>query len=257
MSPDYAPVATAPTTASTPLLRPSILPTLAATLLIAVFIAAGQWQWNKAAAKESLQQQLDSLGAEQAIQLPLTPVDSETLRYRKVIAQGVYEPQFQILIDNRTYNGQAGFHVITPLRLTGSELRVLVNRGWVPALAEHRLVPPVATPGGAVEVTGTAIVPATRFFTLGADATALQSDWQRVWPNLDLARYGKAVSFPIQPVVIQLAPESGAGGFTREWPRPDNRAQANLGYALQWWAFAATTLALWLFFTFRRATRNS
>ena len=132
--------------------------------------------------------------------MPATPVDPQALRYRNVVAHGIYEPQFQILIDNRTHHGQAGYHVITPLRLAGSELRVLVNRGWVPALAEHRLVPQVSTPSGTVEVSGMAIVPATPFFTLGENATNDPRDWQSVWQNLDLARYEKAVSFPIQPV---------------------------------------------------------
>ena len=226
--------------------QPRLWPTLAAALLVPLFIAAGQWQWNKATLKTSLQQQLDARGAEPAIQMPITRADPQSLLYHKVVAHGQYEPQKQILIDNRTLHGQAGYHVVTPLRLDGSELRVLVNRGWVPAFADHRQVPQIATPTGSVEVSGTATVPGTRFFTLGADSTSLKSSWQNVWQNLDLARYGESVSFPIQPVVIQLDPDNAAGGFVREWNRPDERLQTNLNYAIQWWSFAATTVVLWL-----------
>ena len=232
--------------------QPRLWPTLAAALLVPLFIAAGQWQWNKASRKESLQQQLDARGAEPAIQMPTTRVDPQSLLYRKVIARGEYEPQKQILIDNRMLHGQAGYHVVTPLRIDGSEVRVLVNRGWVPAFADHRQMPQIATPTGSVEVFGTAIVPGTRFFTLGADSTSVESGWQPVWQNLDLARYGESVSFPIQPVVIQLGPDNASGGFVREWGRLDERLQTNLNYAIQWWSFAATTVVLWLVVNFRK-----
>lgn len=232
--------------------RPRLWPTLAAALLVPLFIAAGQWQWDKAQRKAGLQQQLDARGAEPVIPMPTMRIDAQSLLYRKVVARGKYEPQKQILIDNRTHQGQAGYHVITPLRIDGSEVRVLVNRGWVPAFADHRQVPQIATPTGSVEVYGTAIVPGTRFFTLGANNEDPKSDWPPVWQNLDLARYGESVSFPVQPVVIQLDPENAAGGFVREWGRLDERLQTNLNYAIQWWSFAATTVVLWLVVNYRR-----
>lgn len=236
--------------------RPGWLPTLAAMLLVPLFLAAGQWQWNKAAAKAERQEQLDARGSEPALWMPGEMVSAEAMRHRRVATRGYYEPQHQILIDNRTYRQQAGFHVVTPLRIEGSvgsegkEMRVLVNRGWVPALAEHDREPEVATPAGIVEVAGVAVVPASRFFTLKDDGA--NRTWQRVWQNLDMERYAKSIAFPVQPVVIQLDAQSDAGGFVRDWPRPDDKRLMNLGYALQWWGFAATTVALWLYHGFRR-----
>ena len=232
--------------------RPRLLPTLAAALLVPLFISFGQWQWNKASVKGDLQTLLDARSAEPPVQLSGALLDAQSLRYRQLVARGFYEPERQILIDNRIYREQAGYHVLTPLRLAGSETRVLVNRGWIPALAEHRRIPQVATPSGMVEVTGMATVPGSRFFTLGPDAGKAGAEWQGVWQNLDLAGYGKTVDFPLQPVIIQLAPESAAGGFAREWPRPDERLEKHLSYALQWWGFAAATVAIWIAVNFRR-----
>ncbi|MEO8409384.1 MAG: SURF1 family protein [Propionivibrio sp.] len=232
--------------------RPQFWPTLAAALLIPLFLAAGQWQWNKAEKKAQLQSELETLASGPAIAMPTTLADADALRFRRVTARGHYEPEKQILIDNRTYQGRAGYHVITPLRLEGSDLRVLVNRGWVPGLAEHHEVPVIDTPNGLVEAEGVAIVPSTRFFTLGTSAAPANA-WQNVWQNLDLQRYAAEVGFPVQPVVLQLDAQSPAGGFVRDWPRPDDRRQVNVGYALQWWSFAATTIFLWLFFNLRRA----
>ena len=236
--------------------RPRLWPTLAMMVLVPLFIAAGQWQWNKAAAKAELQTELDARAAQPALTVPATPLNAEAVRYRKLVARGVYEPQYQILIDNRTYRGQAGYHVVTPLRLEGSAMRVLINRGWVPVQADRNTLPSIATPSGVVEVAGTAIVPATRFFTLGNAAQDAPEVWSVVWQNLDLARYGRVASFPIQSVVMQLEPGSTADtdGLVREWTRPDDRRQTNLGYALQWWSFAATTVVLWLSLNFRKPT---
>lgn len=235
--------------------RPRGWPSAAAAVLLPLFIAAGQWQWSKAGSKTALQQQRDERAAQAALDLPATMVDGQALRYRRIAAYGHYEAERQILIDNRSHRAQAGYHVITPLRVAGSEIRLLVNRGWIAAPAEHSQLPQFATPSGRVEVRGTAALPATRFFTLGKDDPRHDGEWQSVWQNLDLDAYASAVAFPIQPIVVELDAQSDAGGFVREWRRPDERAYVNLGYALQWWSFAATTAALWLLLSYRRATR--
>lgn len=164
------------------------------------------------------------------------------------MAQGEYDGQHQILIDNRLYQEQAGYHVLTPLRLAGSEMHVLINRGWVPAPADHRVLPVVPVPSGPVQITGVAVVPSSRFFTLGDPAVA---DWEAVWQNLDLERFRKGVPYPVQPVVLQLDAVV-SGGFVRDWPRPDERAERHRSYALQWFGFAASSMAIWVFLLFRR-----
>jgi surfeit locus 1 family protein len=224
---------------------------LAALVIVPLFIAFGQWQWNKAGAKEGLQDLFDARSADPTVQMPGAPADPQLLRYRQVLARGNYEPEYQILIDNRVHREQAGYHVLTPLRLEGSQMRVLVNRGWVPALADHSRWPQVATPVGVLDVAGLAVVPGTRYLTLAADAPT-SATWRVVWQNLDLARYAGEVPFPLQPLVIQLSPDSSAGGFAREWPRPDERIERHVGYALQWWGFAAATVIIWLVVNLRR-----
>lgn len=225
-------------------------------LLVPLFVSLGQWQWQKAEVKAARQALFDARAAEPPLSLPATPVDAEAMRYRRVVVRGVYEPQRQLLIDNRVHRERAGYHVVTPLRIEGGGadgLRVLVNRGWVPAAAEHSRLPAIDTPAGTVELLATAVVPGTRFFTLGETPATI--DWRsaaaRVWPNLDLGRYRRAVDFPLQPVVLELDPASAGGGFVRDWPRPDERGERHVGYAWQWFGFAAATVGIWLFFLFR------
>jgi len=223
---------------------------LLVALLVAGFVALGLWQWHKYAARTTLQAELDLRGRGPLIEMPRRPASADFLRYRHVELSGEFEAGRQILIDNRVdvATERAGYHVVTPLRLAGSDLRVLVNRGWVPANPDRRILPEVAPPAGTVHLTGVAIVPAGKFFTLGAAPAA---GWEPVWQNLDLARYAAAAPWPLQPVVVQLD-AAAPHGYARAWPRPDEHADKHLSYALQWFGFAASSVAIWLYFLLRR-----
>lgn len=226
----------------------AILGGLLLAFLIPAFISLGLWQWRKAEAKTALQMSLDTRSSEPPILMPGTPVDAESLRYRRVILRGTYDATRQILIDNRLHQEQAGYHVITPLRIAGSSLHVLVNRGWLPAAADHRIAPVAEAPVGEIELSGIAIIPTQRFFNLAPQPT---SGWEPVWQNLDLERFRQAVPYPLQGVIIQLDPAAD-GGFVRQWPRPDERAERHRSYALQWFGFAIASLGIWGYFLIRR-----
>ena len=217
-------------------------------ILVPSFVSLGLWQWRKAAVRTQTQQQLDERSRAPAVALPSTLVDARQFEFKRVFMRGEFDVSRQVLIDNRVHHERAGYHVVTPLRLEGSTMHVLVNRGWIPASASHNETPVVATPAGPVELSGIAVIPSQRFFNLAPQPT---SGWAPVWQNLDLTRFRGAVAYPLQPVIVQLDPQSPAG-FARDWPRPDARADMNLGYALQWFGFAATSVAIWLFFLLRR-----
>ena len=61
----------------------------------------------------------------------------------------------QVLIRNRSYQGQPGFHVVTPLQLADGRA-LLVNRGWIPLTEDGSTPTPPAPPSGPVVVTGRA-----------------------------------------------------------------------------------------------------
>lgn len=230
---------------------------LVVAVLVPVFVSLGQWQWQKAAVKEERQATLDARAGQPAVQLTTSPADPDAMRYRRVVVRGTFEAQHQILIENRFHQERPGFHVVTPLRIeshdgvAGDDIRgmhVLVNRGWVPAGRDRQDLPAIITPEGSVELVATATPPGTRFLYLGKEAAPEARPI--VWQNLDLARYRQSVNFSLQPLILLLAPESPAG-FVRDWPRPDERIERHVGYAWQWFGFAAATAGIWLFFLLR------
>lgn len=219
-------------------------------MFVALFIRLGLWQLHKAEARQALQAQLEQRRTEAPTMLPAQIDKLEDWRYRRVKLVGTYDTRYQILLDNQIENGAAGYHVITPLRIDNSDLYVLVNRGWIPAPADHSVVPQVDTPAGQQHLTGSVWLPSDKIFALQAPPASAQ--WQPVWQNLDLKRYRETAPISILPLVVRLDPTSNGGGFVRNWPAPAERIETNLGYAYQWFGFAATLVVIYLVLSFRK-----
>jgi len=218
-------------------------PTLLLVLPIPLFVALGVWQLDRAEQKREQGRVLGQRAELPALELGDAIADPEALRFRKLRAQGTFKAGGQILIENRRQGNRIGFHVITPLRIRGSDSRVLVNRGWIAAAADGS---PVAAPipKGEVTVTGEAHLPSPPALVLHGNPEAAK-DWGWRWPYLTPELYTAATGIRIQPVVILQDPGT-AGGFVRSWPQEMPKADIHIGYAIQWFAFVLIALVFWL-----------
>ena len=232
--------------------RPALFPSVLVAVMVPALLYLGYWQLQRADEKRVLQAEYDTRATGAVVKVEPRLQRAEQLQFYRVIAQGHYETEYQVLIDNRIHHGRAGYHVITPLKLQGGDVRLLVNRGWLP-LGEDRQHPPVVdTPEGLQEVSGVATVPSENVFML-AKPEPLNRGWQLVWQHMDMERYAATAPFPIQPVVVLLDPESQASGFAREWNRLDAGIAVHQGYAFQWFMLAGATLVIYFFMSLRRA----
>jgi surfeit locus 1 family protein len=223
--------------------------------LVLVFIALGCWQLQRAQYKQALQRQYDSRAAGASVALGQKVLEADNIRFRRVAVRGEYDPSYQILIDNRVHRGQAGYHVVTPLRIENGDTRVLVNRGWVPMGPSREHLPAVDPPAGMQEISGVAVVPAQDVFKLG-DEEPRRRGWQPVWQHLDMARYAASVPFMTQPIVI-LLDSAHPTGYIREWPRLDAGIAVHHGYAFQWFALAVMTMVILVVMARRKWWRKS
>lgn len=217
--------------------------TIATLIVMALCIKLGLWQYHKAEAKESLQKMLEKGMTIAPVDLPAAIDDVEKWRYRRVKFAGTYESRFQILLDNQVEDSVAGFNVLTPIKLENSNQFVLVNRGWIDGRLDRKL-PVVEVPLGRQEIVGDIMIPLAKVFTF--DAPQQSGNWQQLWQNMDMQRYQKAISADLKPYVVRLDAHSKAGGFSRHWPAPGNRASMHLGYAYQWFGFACTFFVIYL-----------
>lgn len=213
---------------------------------MAVTLALGNWQLDRASQKEQLQSRLERLGREPPVQLSAAPVRAQDLELRRVQVRGQFAAEETIYIDNRVYQGRVGYYVVTPLRIENSDTYVLVNRGWVPGTGRRDVLPEVKTPSGPVVVTGIAVSGRERIMTLSANVVE-----GRVWQSLDIDRYREKVPFRLQPIVVQQTSASD-DGLVRDWPRRDSGVERHKAYALQWFALSATLLVLYIVLNAKR-----
>ncbi len=231
--------------------RPTLFPSVLVAILVPALLYLGYWQLQRADEKRLLQAEYDTRASGAVVQVEPQAQRLEQLQFYRVIAKGHFESEYQVLIDNRVHHGRAGYHVITPLKLQGGNIRLLVNRGWVPVGDDRQQLPFIDTPEGLQEVTGVATVPSENVFTL-AKPDSLNRAWQLVWQHMDMKRYAATAPFAIQPVVVLLDPESRASGFAREWNRLDTGIAVHQGYAFQWFMLAGATIIGYFFLSLRR-----
>ena len=233
--------------------RPRWLPTFAMLGIVAVTIAAGNWQRGRAEQKEALRAQYAAAGAAPPIDLTRADIDPVRLRYRTVRATGEYDAARQLFLDNRIHAGRAGFEVVAPLKLATSDRYVLVDRGWIAQGASRSDLPRVPPPAGMLTVIGRANLPPAPYLELkGAGNSG------PLWQNLDLPRIAAATGLDLLPIVIELTEADAlADGLIRDRPAPDLGAERNRGYMLQWYSFAALAVVLWLVLNWRPRDADS
>lgn len=223
--------------------RPSLVPTVVTLLLLPGLVGLGFWQLGRAQYKRELQALYDQRSHQPPVAID-AGVSGEDLQFHRVIAAGVYAEAYEILLDNRVHEGRVGFHVLTPLRMSGSDTAVLVNRGWVPATGDRSQLPETPAPTGLVEISGVATLPHERVFALGPPAQPTPG-WPRLWQYVDMEHYRKLAPFAVAPVVVLLDPRA-PGGYVREWARLDMGIATHQGYAFQWFMLALALVAIYV-----------
>jgi surfeit locus 1 family protein len=216
---------------------------LAVLLVLAMLISLGVWQlWrleNRRAFNNSL------LAAVNQPVIPLTgqPVDPEALHFKRVAVKGTFDNAQTIVLRNQMLGDIPGLHVITPLRLSHSDMAVLVDRGWIP----RGLADPdpasllVYDEFGEVSLEGVAYRTQTRSGLLSPIDPPLKEGQERLaaWFRVDIDRIQEQVPYPLMPIFVRQLPDPNAQ--PDRLPRPEGVSLdegPHLGYALQWFTFA-------------------
>lgn len=227
--------------------RPKLLQTLATLLLLPLLVQLGLWQWHRADAKRALQQRVDAMAKAPLQGIGPCLVNADSLRDHRVLLRGHFEADHQILLDNQIHGEQVGYRVLTPLRIEGGDVRVLVDRGWIPMGKSRADLPAAQPPKNTVDVTGTLWEPTRPRFLAPAPAAAAD----KVWESADLARFDALVPYPLEKFVVRL--DAGEPGcYLCDLPRPDEKVAMHLGYAVQWFGMAGVLLVFYLYAGFQR-----
>jgi surfeit locus 1 family protein len=235
---------------------------LAAAVLVllaaAICVRLGVWQLDRleqrrarnAALATALAQPPVVLDAGTAAALAREPAAA---LYRRVRVRGVYRPDGEVVLRGRSYQGQPGVHLLTPLVLAEGGPAVLVERGWVPAADAATIDPAPLGEPGVQEVEGMLQLfpPAAG---QGVPAT-LEAGGRRLLTlrRLDTAALDAYSPVPLLPFYVQQLPDPALREPPVRLAPPPLDDGPHLSYALQWFGFAAVFLIGLAVLALRRA----
>jgi len=224
--------------------KPGLTASLIVIMVLPLFISLGVWQLHRADEKKGLIELQQQRMQDQPLTLGAEAPSLEDIRYRRVTVSGEYDVDHQFLLDNQVHQQRPGYHVLTPLRIAGTETAVLVNRGWIPMGASRAERPDLAIRQPRVQITGMIErFPGVGLRLEGAEIPA--AGWPAVVQVVDPVRIGERLGYAVLPYQI-LTDDTVAEAYTRAWKETHLDPGKNLGYALQWFLFALVALVLYV-----------
>jgi surfeit locus 1 family protein len=217
----------------------------------AACVRLGIWQLERLAERRASNATIRARLALDPVPLPSAIPDPQAWAYRHVTARGVFDAEREVLLSNRSLEGQPGVHLITPLWIEAIQAAVLVDRGWIPLDSSPREGRARFAVSDAVQVTGIIRLsqpePSLRFL---ADPTrAPGGSPVETWRFLHIASMQGQFPYPVLPFYIEATAPTTTSGL----PKPDLVIDLSdgphLSYAIQWFAFATISLvggAFWL-----------
>lgn len=208
-------------------------------------IALGNWQTRRAAEKRALSQEFKAAMRGPAVALPAQPVVPADYVGKRLAARGTFLSAHTVLLDYKIRDGRIGYEVVTPLRLSGGTLHVLVNRGWIAAAPQREILPEIPTLSGEHRIEGYAL----DRFPQALDAPGAPPRG-RVRQNVRVDDFRAETGLALQPIVIEQLSDSG-DGLVRDWPKRGGRVETHEAYALQWYSLAVLSVILFVVLSFR------
>lgn len=229
--------------------RISAIPLLATLAVCALGLSLGQWQTRRAAEKEEI-----AVAMQKRAQLPALEIDrrgdlAADLAFRRVTLTGEFVRSWPLYLDNRPMHGVAGFYVLMPFKIHGSDQHVLVQRGWQPRNPANRTqMPLLKTPDGQIRLEGLARSGVERVMQLGQPVRMTPG---AILQNLDLSVASGQTGLKMLDFVLQQTSET-SDGLQRAWPLPSAGADKHRAYAFQWYGLALMAVIFFGVTGFRR-----
>ena len=110
--------------------RPIFWPTLFTIISLLILISLGTWQVYRLIWKNSLISNYLYRFNNEIIKYDKSFSFNDEFEYRRINIKGRFINEKEILIIGKTFEGNVGFHLITPF-ITKEEKLLLINRGWI------------------------------------------------------------------------------------------------------------------------------
>ena len=221
-------------------------------VVVTVGILLGNWQMRRADEKRAIEARLTQRDGQLPLAIDDRMQDPAAIEFRHVAVRGEFDADWPLYLDNRPQDGNAGFYVLMPFKIAGTEIHVLVQRGWIavdPRDRMHIVAP--AAPKGVVNIEGIAIRNPGHVMQLGKPSPIKPG---AILQNLTVDEFAAASKYGMQTFVVEQT-DKLKDGLVRDWPRPSAGIERHLGYAFQWYALAAMAFIYFVVTGFRNGKR--
>jgi len=231
---------------------------VAAFIGVAALVALGTWQLERLEWKQDLIAEMAARQRAPAVPLPQvrSARDAAALEYRKVRLEGRFLHDREMYLGSRTYRGQVGYHVVTPMILIDGR-RVLVDRGWVPPARKAPATRRDGLVAGVVVVEGLVRRGGWRGSAMfRPDRQPAPDVW--LWPDLPamIAHAGLGED-AVREIYIEAGPAPVPGGFPIGGQTRLTLTNNHLQYALTWYALAVALIVIYVLHQRRGGTGDA
>ena len=231
--------------------------TVLVILGVGVLVRLGIWQLDRLEWRRAFNERASAQLAAPLLDLNRwIPVSQlYDMEYRSVVVAGVYDHSQEVLLRNQVWEGRLGYRVLTPLIIDRTHTAVLVDRGWIPFEDGDPDRRTRYDEPGQVAVMGMIRRPQEKPEIGGVPDPTLAPGETRLdaWTVVNIARIQEQSGLEMLPVWIQQAPDDAwVGPPYRALPEIEITEGPHMGYALQWFAFAAILGTGYPFFLWRQ-----
>jgi len=223
---------------------------LAVLAVLPLLVYLGCWQLSRGEEKRVMLAQY----AERRAAEPLSIAELSAMAdpaWRRVRVSGHFDGAHSLLLDNSLRGGQTGVELIQPFQDQASGLWLLVNRGWLP-WPDRRTPPTFDTPAQAMALDTWVYVSPGATFQLHTDPAG--ASWPRLVTAVAPARLWAELGRDGFAHELRLA--SGPAAYRLDWSVVAMGPEKHLGYAVQWFAMAATLAGLLLYLGWRNVNNK-
>jgi len=224
-------------------------PTIFTAFGLALLLTLGTWQVQR------LHWKLGLIAARQAaltatpVPLPRTLDAARPLEFHPVRAVGQFRYDHELYLHATDADGDAGYHVVTPLVLAEGGGTLMVDRGFVPEERKSPATRAAGNPGGTVTVTGLLRLPTGKSSWFVPDNLPARNEWF----TIDLGAMAAAAGVTgVLPFYVDADRTPNPGGYPVGGQTLIDLPNNHLQYALTWYMLAGSLVIVYVLLLLRR-----
>lgn len=205
-----------------------------------LFFSLGVWQIERGQSKAGILNEFND-------NLKKTPskLDVSSKKWDRVFVKGTWVNSKQILIDNIINRGIAGYKVITPLNIEGSDKTILVDRGWIKQNKYREVLPDISIEEKSETVSGILELPE---LGLVLSNDLVTSEWPKISQSKNFEILAEQFDMNLFPMIL-LADPINQKSLEYIKITPTNMTPTkHYGYSAQWFLMFLVLCVMYIWY---------